>query len=224
LGTDEESEIRKKIVEVSKRLYERGLIAGAGGNVSARAPGSGEVFITPSGLSKGYLKIADILKVDLDGNVIQGKLKPTSETPMHTTIYKVRDDVNAVVHAHPPVSTGFACARVPLDYSVDPEIIVMVGEIPLIDYFTPTTKELGEKVAECAKKHDALLLASHGATTLGSNLEQAYQRMEHLEDFAKILLVSRFLGGPVSLPESEIRKLRSLKAIEYRVKLAKELR
>jgi len=224
LKANEEHEIRRKVVEVSKRLYNRGLVAGAGGNISARIPGSKEIFITPSGLCKGYLKTSDILKVDLEGNLVQGDLKPTSETPMHTDIYKVRDDVNAVVHAHPSVCTGFACARVPLDYSVDPEIIVMVGEIPLIEYVTPTTKELAEKVAEYAKGYDALLLASHGTITLGANLEQAYQRTEHLENFAKILLVSKLLGGPTSLPKMEIEKLKGLKSIEYRVKLAKELK
>jgi len=224
LRVDKDHEIRRKVVEISKRLYIRGLVAGAGGNISARAPDSEEIFITPSGLCKGYLKTSDILKVDLGGNVIQGSLKPTSETFMHTAIYETRNDINGVVHAHPPVCTGFACARVPLDYSVDPEIIVMVGEIPLLEYITPTTKELAEKVAGYAKKYDALLLASHGTITLGANLEQAYQRTEHLEDFAKILLVSKLLGGPVNLPTDEIEKLKGLKSIEYRVKLARELK
>jgi len=223
LKANEEHEIRRKVVEVSKRLYNRGLVAGAGGNVSARILESNEIFITPSGLCKGYLKPSNILKVDFEGNVIQGSLKPTSETFMHTAIYVARDDVNAVVHAHPPVCTGFACARVPLDYSVDPEIIVMVGEIPLIEYITPTTEELAGKVAEYATRYDALLLASHGTITLGTNLEQAYQRTEHLEDFAKILLVSKLLGGPVSLPKAEIEKLKGLKSLEYRVKIAKKL-
>jgi len=224
MKTDEDYEVRRKVVEVSKRLYTRGLVAGAGGNISARAPGSQEIFITPSGLCKGYLRPCDILKVDFEGNVIQGDLKPTSETLMHTAIFKARDDVKGVVHSHPPVCTGFACARVPLDYSVDPEIIVMVGEIPLVEYVTPTTMELAEKVAEYAKGHDAFLLASHGTITLGANLEQAYQRTEHLEDFAKILLVSKLLGGPVSLPPEEIEKLKGLKSIEYRVKLAREFK
>lgn len=224
MRVDDDSEIRRKIVEVSERLYNRGLVAGAGGNISGRTPSSKEILITPSGLCKGYLKTSDILKVDLEGTVLQGDLKPTSETFMHTAIYKVRNDVNAVVHAHPPVCTGFACARMPLDYSVDPEIIVMVGEIPLVEYVTPTTRELAEKVAEYAKQYDALLLTSHGTITLGANLEQAYQRAEHLEDFAKILLVSKLLGGPVSLPNAEIEKLKGLKSIEYRVKLAKELK
>lgn len=218
------SELRRKIVEISKRLYDRGLVAGAGGNVSARKPGSEEVLITPSGLCKGYLKVSDIVKVDLDGNVLEGKLKPTSETPMHTAIYRVRSDVNAIVHAHPPVSTGFACARLPLDYPIFPDSIAMVGDIAMVEYITPTTEELAEKVAEYAKGYDALLLMNHGPITLGASLEQAYQRTEILEDFAKIVLVSILLGGPKLLSEDEVKKIRGLKTEKYRLKLVREQR
>ena len=219
----DEFEIKRKLVEVSKRLYNRGLVAGAGGNVSARIPETEEIFITPSGLCKGFLRVEDILKINLEGKVIEGKLKPTSETPMHTSIYKTREDVMAIVHAHPPFCTGFACARVPLDYRVFPEIIAMVGEIPLVEYVTPTTEELAEKVAEYAKKYNALLLANHGTITLGASLEQAYQRTELLEDFAKILLVSNILGGPKSLSESEVKKLRKLESERYRIRLIEKL-
>lgn len=216
--------LRKKVVEISKRVYDRGLVAGAGGNVSARKPGSEEVFITPSGLCKGYLKPTDILKINLRGEILEGSLKPTSETSLHTAIYKIRSDVNAVVHAHPPISTGFACAGIPLDYSIYPEIIVMLGEIPLVEYVTPTTEELAETVAKYAKRYDALLLKSHGTITLGNSLEQAYQRTELFEHFANLVLVSRLLGGPEPLPQAEIKKLRSLKSLKYRVKLAKKQR
>jgi len=218
-----EFEIKRKLVEVSKRLYNRGLVAGAGGNVSARIPGTEEIFITPSGLCKGFLNTDDILKIDLDGRVLEGKLKPTSETPMHTAIYKIREDVMAIVHAHPPFCTGFACARIPLDYKVYPEVIAMVGEVPLVEYVTPTTEELAEKVAEYAKNYNALLLANHGTITLGASLEQAYQRTELLEDFAKILLVSNLLGEPKPLPESEIERLKKLESERYRIRLVEKL-
>ena len=218
----ENVELRRKIVEVSKRLYDRGLVAGAGGNVSRRKPGSKEVFITPSGLCKGHLRVPDIIKVDLEGNVLDGNLKPTSETPMHTEIYKVRDDVNAIVHAHPPVSTGFACARVSLDIPIFPDSIAMVGDIATVEYVTPTTKELAEKVAEYAKGYDALLLTNHGTITLGVSLEQAYQRTEILEDFAKIALVSTLLGGPKTLSEAEVKKIRGLKTEKYRLELIRK--
>jgi L-fuculose-phosphate aldolase len=217
-----EARLRTKVVDVSKRIYDRGLVAGAGGNVSARAPMSNEVLITPSGLCKGHLKPSEIVKVDLDGNVLKGKLRPTSEMPMHNEIYKLRKDVNAIVHTHAPVSTAFSCANVPLDYSIYPEVIVMIGEIPMVEYVTPTTKDLGAVVARCVGKHNALLLRSHGPVSMGINLEQAYQRMELLEDFAKILLVSKILGGPQPLPEGEAQKLLGLESEKYRVALVKK--
>jgi len=220
LNVDEQ--LKKKVVEVSKRLYDRGLVAGAGGNVSARAPMSEEIFITPSGLCKGYLKPSQIVKVDLNGNVLKGRLRPTSEMPMHNEIYKIRKGINAIVHAHPPVSTGFSCANLPLDYSFYPEAIVMLGEIPLVEYVTPTTKDLGSIVARHVGRHNAFLLRSHGPVTLGSNLEQAYQRMELLEDFAKIFLVSKLLGGPQPLPHGEVQKLLGLEAEQYRIELVKK--
>ena len=217
-----EGRLRRKIVEVSKRIYGRGLVAGAGGNVSAREPMSDEIFITPSGLCKGYLRPSQIVKVDLNGNILKGSLRPTSEMPMHNEIYRIRDDVNAIVHTHAPVSTGFSCANIPLDYSFYPEVIVMIGEIPLVEYVTPTTKDLGNVATRYVDKHNAFLLRSHGPVTMGSNLEQAYQRMELLEDFAKIFLVSKLLGGPQPLPSGEAEKLLALETEKYRVELAEK--
>lgn len=216
-----EDKLKEKIVEVSRRLYQRELIAGAGGNVSVKIPDSSCILVTPSGVCKGYLNPSDIIKVNLDGKIIEGRLKPTSETPMHTEIYKVRQDVNAVVHAHPPFCTGFACARVPLNSPIFPEVIAMIGEVAMVEYATPGTKELAMKVSEAAKKHDALLLENHGTITLGASLEQAYQRTEVLEEFAKILLVSTLLGGPKPLSSEEVRKIRGLDAEKYRLEYVK---
>ncbi|MEM3678162.1 MAG: class II aldolase/adducin family protein [Candidatus Bathyarchaeia archaeon] len=219
-----EAELRDKIVEVSRRLYLRGLVAGAGGNVSAAIRDEGVVLITPSGLCKGYLKPEDIVKVDFSGRVLEGALKPTSELSSHLGIYRVRGDVNAIVHAHPPVSTGFACAGSPMDYTVYPEIIAMIGEIRFVGYETPTTRELAEKIAENIRGVEALLLENHGIITVGSNLEQAYQRAELLEDFAKITLVAKLLGGPKRLPDAEVRKIMGLESEKYRLRLAKSQR
>ncbi len=213
--------MKEKIVEISRRLYQRGLVAGAGGNVSVRIPGSPYILATPSGVCKGYLSPSDIIKVDLNGKIIEGKLRPTSETPMHTEIYKVRKDVNAVVHAHPPFCTGFACARVPLNSPIFPEVIAMVGEVAMVEYVTPGTKELAIKVAEAAKKYDAMVLANHGTITLGASLEQAYQRTEVLEDYAKVLLISTLLGGPKALSSEEVRRIRGLDAEKYRLEYIK---
>lgn len=219
--TDEEMTLREKIVDVSKRLYDRGLVAGAGGNVSAKTSDS-RVFVTPSGVCKGYLKASDILEVDLEGTLLKGTLRPTSETPMHTAVYKVRNDVNAIVHAHPPTSTGFACAGVELNYPIFPDSIAMIGDVGTVEYVTPTTPGLAEKVAEQAREHDALLLLNHGTITLGSSLEQAYQRTEILEDYARIVLVSKLLGGPHPLSSEEVARIRGLEAEKYRLRFVKE--
>jgi len=216
-----EDKLKEKVVEISKRLYQRGLVAGAGGNVSVRVPRSPYVFVTPSGICKGYLNPSDIITIDLNGKIIEGRLKPTLETPMHTEIYKAREDVNAVIHAHPPFCTGFACARIPLNSPIFPEVIAMIGEVAMVEYATPGTKELAVKVAEAARKHDALLLANHGTVTLGVSLEQAYQRVEVLEDFAKMLLISTLLGGPKPLSSEEARKIRESDASRYRLEFIK---
>ena len=204
-------ELKMEIVEFTRRLYMRGLIVGTGGNVSVRIPDSPYILVTPSGLCKGYLKPSDIVKIDMDGRVVEGRLKPTSETPMHTEIYKARRDVNAIVHAHPPFCTGFSCAGIPLDKPILPEAVIVLGEIGMVDYETPGTMSLAKKVAEAAKKCDVLVLKNHGSVALGENLEQAYIRTEVLEEYAKVLLVSNLLGGPKVLSGDEVRRLRGLK-------------
>ncbi|RJS84582.1 class II aldolase/adducin family protein [Candidatus Bathyarchaeota archaeon] len=205
---DEEERLKRKIVEISRRLYEKGFMEGTGGNVSAKLPNSQIILTTPSGVCKGYLSSSDIVKIDYEGKIVEGKLKPTSETPMHTSIYKARPDINAVIHAHPPFCTGFACAGMPIDSSIFPEAIVMVGEVALVEYATPGTDDLAMKVSEAAKMHDALLLQNHGTVTLGASLEEAYLKTEVLEETAHILLISTLLGGYKSLPEAEVKKIK----------------
>ena len=204
-------ELKMEIVEFTRRLYMRGLIVGTGGNVSVRIPDSPYILVTPSGLCKGYLKPSDIVKIDLDGRIVEGRLKPTSETPMHIEIYKARRDVNAIVHAHPPFCTGFSCAGIPLDKPILPEAVIVLGEITVVEYETPGTMSLARKVAEAAKKCDVLVLENHGSVALGENLEQAYVRTEVLEEYAKVLLISNLLGGPKILSEEEVRRLRGFK-------------
>ena len=205
------NELKMEIVEFTRRLYMRRLIVGTGGNVSVRIPDSPYILVTPSGLCKGYLKPSDIVKIDMDGRVIDGRLKPTSETPMHTEIYKARRDVNAIVHAHPPFCTGFSCAGIPLDKPILPEAVMVLGEITMVEYETPGTMSLAKKVAEAAKKCDVLVLENHGSVALGENLEQAYIRTEVLEEYAKVLLISNLLGSPKVLSEDEVKRLRKFK-------------
>lgn len=207
---NDEEELKRKIVEISMRLYHKGLVVGTGGNVTARIPGSTYILATPSGVRKELLSPRDIIKVDMDGRLVEGRLRPTSETPMHAEIYRVRGDVNAVVHAHPPYCTGFACTRLPLGSPILPEAIVVLGEVALVEYATPGTRELALKVAEAAEAHDALILANHGTITLGSSLEEAYLRTEVLEEYARVLFISTLLGGPKPLSAGDVERIREL--------------
>lgn len=196
------------IVEAGKHFNDLGFVMGASGNISVRLPGD-RILITPSGLNKGTLVRDDILTVDLDGNLLcPSHRKPSSETKMHLICYRHRPDVQAIVHTHPPFATGFATARIPLDMPVLPEAILVLGDIPLVEYATPSTWEVPEKLEPYLKDHNAFLLANHGALTLGRNLKEASHRMETLELFAKVILISRMLGKEKLLSKSELDKLK----------------
>lgn len=196
------------IVGVCRRLYERGLIAGPDGNVSARLA-DGSILVTPSGLSKGIVTAEHLVVVDMQGGVLEGNLPPTSELRMHLRIYARRPDVRAVVHAHPPTATGFAVAGESFMAPVLPEVILQMGEVPLVPYATPGTDALADALDPYLDHHDAVLLANHGATTLGATLTEAHHRMESLEHAARILLAARAVGRVRELNVADVDALRS---------------
>lgn len=202
-----EWQVRQDIVEVGRRLWLRGFVAANDGNISARLP-DGTVIITPTGVSKGFMRPEDLVKVDLDGNKLSGSKEPTSELALHLTIYKERPDVGGVVHAHPPTATGFAVAGITVETAILPEAILAFDGIPLAEYGTPGTEELARTVMPYLKEHNAFLLANHGALTVGSDVMDAYYRMERLEMVAQIALTARMLGGERRLPEEAVERLR----------------
>jgi L-fuculose-phosphate aldolase len=202
--------MRDAIVDVCHRLYERGLIAGPDGNVSVRLS-NGDILITPSGRSKGKVTAESLIVVDISGQVVDGESRPSSEMRMHLRIYQRRDDVNAVVHAHPPTATAFGVAGVPITANVLPEVILQMGTVPLVPYATPGTDALPDSMEPFLKRHDAFLLANHGATTVGPTLEIAHQRMESLEHAARILSVARSLGTVNELSAADVMALRGSK-------------
>lgn len=195
------------IVGVCRRLYERGLIAGPDGNVSVRLA-DGSILVTPSGLSKGKVTPEDLVVVDLNGAVLEGA-RPSSELRMHLRIYARRPDARAVVHAHPPAATGFAVAGESFMAPVLPEVILQMGEVPLVPYATPGTDALADALDPFLEHHDAFLLANHGATTLGTTLTEAHHRMESLEHAARILLAARAVGRVRELSVADVTALRS---------------
>ena len=205
-----ETDYRHDIVEIGKRIYAKGFVAANDGNFSIRISDD-EVIITPTGVSKGYLSTDQLIKVNISGKQLEGYLKPSSELPFHLKVYENRPDVKSVVHAHPPVSTAFAVAGIPLDDMILPEAIVSLGCIPLSKYGTPGTDELVEAVEETIRGCDAILLANHGALTVGPDIYTAYYKMETMEHFAHIDWLARTLGQVNQLGEEDLRKLLELR-------------
>ena len=198
--------IREQICEIGRRVSVNGFVAANDGNISVRT-GENEFYTTPTGVSKGYMTPDMIIKVDRDGNVLEGKLRPSSEVKMHLRVYAERPDVGAVVHAHPPHATGFAVARIPLDKPTMPEAVIFLGAAPLVPYGTPSTDEIPDALSPFLQRHDAFLLVNHGALTVGPDLMTAYFKMETLECYAKVSLIARQLGNECELSKEEVDKL-----------------
>jgi len=205
-----EAELRQAIVEVGRRLYARGYVASNDGNISVRLDAS-RILTTPKSVSKGFMTPDMMVVTDLTGTKLAGNREPSSELLMHLEVYRSRPDVNAVVHAHPPLATGFAVAGIPLDRAVLAEVITTLGSIPIAEYGTPSTQELPDAVRQYIKAHDGLLLANHGALTVAHELFAAYYKMETVEHFARISLVARLLGGERLLSQDEVRRLQALR-------------
>lgn len=194
------------IVAVCRRLYERGLVAGPDGNVSVRLT-SGRILVTPSGFSKVDVEEADLVELTLDGEQVAGRHRASSEVRMHLRAYRERPDVQAVVHAHPPVATGFSVAGESIPAGVLPEVILQMGSVASVPYATPGTDDLPDSLMPWLPNHDAFLLANHGVTTLGRTLLEAHQRMESVEHAARILLTARLLGRVNALSPSAVDAL-----------------
>src|SRR5262245_56971124 len=210
--TDSLDQLRADIVEVGRRLWVRGFVASNDGNISVRI-GPDRLLMTPFNVSKGFMTPEMMVVTDLDGRLVSGApgRKPSSEIQMHLVAYRQRADVGAVVHAHPPLSTGFAVAGIPLDRAVLAEVVTTLGSIPIVEYGTPSTRELADTVKPYVKAHDGLLLANHGALALGPDLFAAYYRMETIEHFARISLTARLLGREHLLSRDEVMRLQNLR-------------
>src|SRR5436853_2794619 len=205
-----ESTVRADIVEVGRRMYARGYVASNDGNISVRLD-QDAILTTPKSVSKGFMTPDMMVVTDLSGKKIRGTRDASSELLMHLEVYKNRPDARAVVHAHPPTATGFAVAGIPLDRAVLAEVRTTLGSIPIAEYGTPSTPELPQAVRKYIKAHDGLLLANHGALTVGTDLYSAYYKMETIEHFAKISLVARLLGRENLIAREEVDRLQGLR-------------
>jgi len=197
---------RKDIVEIGRRIYQLGYVAAFDGNISVRLE-DGNVLATPTAMSKGFMAEEDLVIVDPEGRAVAGKRKVSSEIAMHLLIYRLRSDVQAVVHAHPPCATGYAAAGVPLTKAILAEVVLVLGCIPLTRYGTTGTSELTDAIRDYVPRHDALLLANHGVVTYGSDLFLAHAKMETVEHFARISLTTKILGRETLLSGEDVDKL-----------------
>ena len=206
-----EEEARGAIVAAGRRLYERRILASTEGNMSVRLEGD-RILATPTGANKGFMSPEQLVVTDLESRP-EGAGKPSSEMFMHLAIYRERTDASAVVHAHPPIATGYAVAGRELPSAVLAETVTSLGCIPTAPYGAPSTRELADAVVEPIRSFDVLLLANHGAVTVGDTLEHAEERMYQLEHFAEIALVSHLLGGAKMFSAEEVERLSSLRQV-----------
>ena len=203
-------DVARDIAACCHRLAAVGLIAGQDGNVAVRV-GDNRAMVTGAGLLKARLTAEDVVEVDLQGRHVRGHRRASTELDMHLRILRRRPDVTAVVHAHPPVATGFGVAGEAFDDCVLPELIFQVGHVPLVPYGTPGTPELGDQIEPYLDRYDVLVLANHGAVAMGPTLDEALIRMESLEHAAKIILTARLLGRVLPLEPPQVERLEAMR-------------
>lgn len=200
-------EAKKLICDIGKKMYFRGFVAANDGNITVRV-GDNAVWATPTGVSKGDLKPEMLIKVDLEGNVLEGTWEPTSETHMHLRAYKENDEIVSTCHTHSIYAMVFACAGIELDVAFSPEPTGVVGTVPVAPYACPGTQELADSIAPFCNTHKLCLLANHGALSWGTSPEQAWFRMEALEQYCKLALIQECVVGRArKLSEEQIEKL-----------------
>lgn len=184
-----EKKAKKAIIDIGQRMYVRNFVAANDGNISVKT-GENEVWATPTGVSKGFMKKKMLVKVDLDGNILEGSHKPSSELKMHLRAYKENPEIRSVCHAHPPICTCFAIAGIPLDTPVLAEAVITLGDVPIAPYAELGSKEVPEVIAPYCHTHNGVLLANHGAVTWGEEPYAAYYRLESMEYYANILMIT----------------------------------
>ena len=202
-----EKEAKKTIIDIGQRMYVRGFVAANDGNISIRT-GTNEVWATPTGVSKGFMKKKMLVKVDLDGNVLAGTYKPSSELKMHLRAYRENEALRSVCHAHPPICTSFAVAGIPLDSPILAEAVITLGDVPIAPYAELGTEAVPNAIAPYCHTHNGVLLANHGAVTWAEEPYAAYYRLESMEYYAKILLITdKLIGSQQQLSDEQIERL-----------------
>lgn len=205
-----DAQAKAAILEVGRKIYQRGLVAANDGNLSVRV-GPDALWVTPTGVSKGSMTEDMLVKLDLAGNVLEGTRKPSSETKLHLRLYQEDPLIRAVVHAHPPAATAFAAASIPLDRPVLQEAVVQLGPVPVAPFALPGSQAVADSVVPYCRQYRALLLEYHGAVTWGDTMEQAHYRLECLEQVAQVTLHLHTLGCDRVMPPELVRDLEALR-------------
>lgn len=214
MTTDLDS-LRRQICDIGKRAYDKGMGAANDGNISVLLE-DGTLLCTPTGVSKGYMTPDMICRIDRTGTLVEDcAYKPSSEIRMHLVVYDQREDVRAVVHAHPVYATVHAICGKPLVEQIMPESTIFLGEVPLTPYGLPSTPELAEAIIPALKRHDALLLENHGALSCGHDLQSAWFKMEALDYYAKVVYLAAAYGGPKEFSQREIDRLVELRRTRF---------
>ena len=206
-----EEEARQAIVRAGKRMYDHGYVVTNDGNISVRIS-STEIIVTPTGVSKGFMTPEMMVKMNLNGDVLEAEgTKPSSEVKMHLRVYAEDDSVMAVVHAHPIYATSYAIAGIPLDEPILSEAMLQIGAVPIAKYAKPGTYDVPDGIAPFVKGYGAVLLSNHGALTWGTTLVEAFSRMEVLENYAHISFVVGLLGGGRGLDVEQVAGLAGIR-------------
>lgn len=205
--------MKQQICRIGKKIYDKGFSPGASGNISCRI--GDKILLTASGACLGELTERDLIITDIEGNIIEGEKKPTSEKFMHYEIYKRRPDVSCILHAHPPKTTALAVIGKDLNTPLIAEAVVTLGEIAFAKYDTPSTNELARAVGECFEKHDVVIMSNHGAVVCSNNLDDACHKIETLEFISEINIITEIMGRKNEIPPEKLEELKKLREFKY---------
>ena len=202
-------ELKEEIIKYGKLAEEKNLTPGVSGNMSARC--GDKILITSSGSANGYLSEDDFVLIDFDGNVIEGKKKPSSEKLLHCAFYKMRSDVDYIIHMHSPYLSSFASAGIALDEPIMAENVFYFGKIPLAEYGLPSSTDLVNKTAKFFDEYDAVLMANHGFIVGDKTIHDAFLKLTLAESYAQVVLNTRILGGAKVLTEQQVKEIYELR-------------
>lgn len=208
-------EIRKAVIETGKEMKACSLVVGTWGNISVRIPEESLMAITPSGVDYDLITPEQIVIMDYDGNIVDGKFKPSIEHPLHGAIYKNREEVNAIMHTHSTFSTAFALARKPIPAAAEDLVQIVGGEVRVSEYRLPGTTALAEAAVKGLEGRNAVILANHGCLAAGPNLKETLKIVGIVEKTAQATIYAMQLGGVVPLSQDDVDSMRSFYLNQY---------